>query len=49
MTDGKITCRPSDRCIVLNPDGLHRGGEADIRGNIMMGDGAYKTTDAGKT
>ena len=33
-----------------NPDVVYIGtGESEIRGNIMMGDGLYKTTDAGKT
>src|SRR5262245_34453212 len=33
-----------------NPDIVYIGtGESEIRGNIIQGDGAYKTTDAGKT
>src|SRR6267142_2419913 len=33
-----------------NPDIVYIGtGEADIRGNIIQGDGAYKSADAGKT
>src|SRR6266480_4140490 len=33
-----------------NPDTVYIGtGEADIRGNIIQGGGAYKSTDAGKT
>src|SRR3984893_11398813 len=33
-----------------NPDVVYIGaGEADIRGNIIQGDGAYKSTDGGKT
>jgi len=33
-----------------NPDVVYIGtGEADIRGNIIQGGGAYKSTDAGKT
>src|SRR6266571_6130293 len=33
-----------------NPDVVYIGmGEACLRGNIMQGDGVYKTTDAGKT
>src|SRR5881296_4709164 len=33
-----------------NPDVVYIGtGEADIRGNIIQGDGAYTSTDAGKT
>jgi len=41
---GAISIAPS------NPDVVYIGtGESDIRGNIIQGDGAYKTTDAGKT
>ncbi len=33
-----------------NPDVVYIGtGETQFRGNIMQGDGVYKTTDAGKT
>lgn len=33
-----------------NPDIVYIGtGESEFRGNIMQGDGVYKTTDAGKT
>jgi len=33
-----------------NPDIVYAGmGEVQMRGNIMQGDGAYKSTDAGKT
>src|SRR5262249_2414990 len=33
-----------------NPDIVYIGtGESEIRGNIIQGDGAYKSTDAGKT
>ena len=33
-----------------NPDIIYIGtGESEFRGNIMQGDGAYKSTDAGKT
>ena len=33
-----------------NPDVVYAGmGETELRGNIMQGDGVYKTTDAGKT
>jgi len=33
-----------------NPDVVYIGtGETQLRGNIMQGDGVYKTTDAGKT
>jgi photosystem II stability/assembly factor-like uncharacterized protein len=35
---------------VSNPDVVYIGtGESDIRGNIIQGGGAYKSTDAGKT
>src|SRR5262249_37290907 len=41
---GAVAVAPS------NPDIVYIGtGEADIRGNIIQGDGAYKSTDAGKT
>ncbi|MBS1716911.1 MAG: glycosyl hydrolase [Armatimonadetes bacterium] len=41
---GAIATAPS------NPDVVYIGtGERDIRGNISPGDGAYKSTDAGKT
>jgi photosystem II stability/assembly factor-like uncharacterized protein len=52
MTDGKITMSSVGAVGICpaNPDVVYiGGGEADIRGNIMMGDGAYKTTDGGKT
>src|SRR5262245_5395311 len=33
-----------------NPDVVYAGmGETELRGNIIQGDGIYKTTDAGKT
>ncbi len=33
-----------------NPDVVYAGmGETELRGNIIQGDGVYKTTDAGKT
>src|SRR3954469_3823741 len=33
-----------------NPDIVYAGmGETELRGNIIQGDGVYKTTDAGKT
>ncbi|MFX8844613.1 hypothetical protein ABTM93_19225, partial [Acinetobacter baumannii] len=33
-----------------NPDIVYIGtGETEFRGNIMQGDGVYKSTDAGKT
>jgi len=41
---GAVAVSPS------NPDVVYIGtGEADIRGNIIQGDGAYTSTDAGKT
>ena len=52
MTDGKITMSSIGSVGICpsNPDVVYiGGGESDIRGNIMMGDGAYKTTDGGKT
>ena len=52
MTDGKITMSSIGSVGICpsNPDVVYiGGGESDIRGNIMMGDGAYKTTDGGTT
>src|SRR5260221_1529183 len=52
MTDGLITSSSVGAVAVAesNPDIVYIGtGEADIRGNIIQGDGAYKSTDAGKT
>ena len=52
MTDGKLTMSSVGSVGICpsNPDVVYiGGGEADIRGNIMMGDGAYRTTDGGKT
>jgi len=41
---GAVAVAPS------NPDVVYIGtGEADIRGNIIQGDGAYRSTDGGKT
>jgi len=41
---GAIAVSPS------NPDVVYIGmGETELRGNVMQGDGVYKTTDAGKT
>lgn len=41
---GAIAVAPS------NPDVVYIGtGETELRGNIMQGDGVYKSTDAGKT
>src|ERR1700730_5201706 len=52
VTDGQITSASGGAVAVApsNPDVVYIGtGEADIRGNIIQGDGAYKSTDGGKT
>ncbi len=52
VTDGKITSASVGSVAVSesNPDVVFIGtGETCIRGNIMPGDGVYKSTDAGKT
>src|SRR6186997_3221402 len=52
VTDGKITSASVGAVAVAesNPDIVFIGmGESCIRGNIMPGDGVYKSTDAGKT
>src|SRR5205823_1571042 len=52
VTDGQITTSSVGAVAVSesNPDTLFIGmGESCIRGNIMPGDGVYKSTDAGKT
>jgi photosystem II stability/assembly factor-like uncharacterized protein len=52
VTDGQITSSSIGAVAVApsNPDIVYIGtGEADIRGNIIQGDGVYKSTDAGKT
>lgn len=52
VTDGQIASSSVGAVAVSesNPDVLYIGtGEACIRGNIMPGDGVYKSTDAGKT
>src|SRR5437773_5287208 len=52
MTDGQIHSSSVGAVAVApsNPDVVYIGtGEADIRGNIIQGDGAYKSIDAGKT
>ncbi len=52
VTDGKIKSSSVGALAVSesNPDIVYIGmGESCIRGNIMQGDGIYKTTDAGKT
>src|SRR5215831_6545934 len=52
VTDGQIHSSSVGAVAVSesNPDIVFIGmGESDIRGNIMPGDGVYKSTDAGKT
>src|SRR5258708_15548961 len=52
VTDGLIHSSSVGAVAVApsNPDVVYIGtGEADIRGNIIQGDGVYKSTDAGKT
>ncbi len=52
VTDGQITSSSVGAVAVSesNPDVLYIGmGESCIRGNIMPGDGVYKSTDAGRT
>src|SRR5262245_44082882 len=52
VTDGQIASSSVGAVDVSesNPDIVYIGtGEACIRGNIMPGDGIYKSTDAGKT
>lgn len=52
VTDGQITCSSVGAVAVAesNPDIVYIGtGETEFRGNIMQGDGVYKSTDAGKT
>ncbi len=52
VTDGQITSSSIGAVDVseTNPDIVFIGtGESCIRGNIMPGDGVYKSTDAGKT
>ena len=52
VTDGQITSSSVGAVAVSdsNPDVVYIGmGESCIRGNIMPGDGVYKSTDAGKT
>jgi len=51
VTDGQITSSSVGAVAVSesNPDVVYIGmGESCIRGNIMPGDGVYKSTDAGK-
>jgi len=52
VTDGQINHSSVGAVAVSasNPDVVYIGtGEADIRGNIIQGGGAYKSTDGGKT
>lgn len=52
VTDGQITSSSVGAVAVSesNPDVVYIGmGESCIRGNIMPGDGVYKSSDAGKT
>jgi photosystem II stability/assembly factor-like uncharacterized protein len=52
VTDGQIHSSSIGAVAVApsNPDIVYIGsGEADIRGNIIQGDGAYKSIDGGKT
>ena len=52
VTDGQIHSSSVGAVAVSesNPDFVYIGmGEACLRGNIMQGDGVYKSTDAGKT
>ena len=52
VTDGQITSSSVGAVAVApsNPDIVYIGtGETEFRGNIIQGDGIYKSTDAGKT
>jgi photosystem II stability/assembly factor-like uncharacterized protein len=52
MTDGQIRSSSVGAVAVSesNPDVVYLGmGETELRGNIMQGDGIYKSSDAGKT
>ncbi|HET7230128.1 MAG TPA: hypothetical protein VFJ16_09010 [Longimicrobium sp.] len=52
MTDRALTSSSVGAVAVCeaNPDIVYVGmGETELRGNIMQGDGVYKTTDGGKT
>ncbi len=52
MTDGQLGSSSVGAVAVSesNPDVVYVGmGESELRGNIMQGDGVYKSTDAGKT
>src|SRR5271165_6250672 len=52
VTDGQLHSSSVGAVAVAasNPDVVYIGmGETELRGNIMQGDGVYKTTDGGKT
>ena len=52
VTDGQLTSSSVGSLAVSesNPDVVYIGmGETELRGNIMQGDGVYKSVDAGKT
>jgi photosystem II stability/assembly factor-like uncharacterized protein len=52
VTDGKIGSSSVGAVAIApsNPDVVYVGmGESELRGNVMQGDGVYKTTDGGKT
>jgi photosystem II stability/assembly factor-like uncharacterized protein len=52
VTDGQLRSSSVGALAVAesNPDVIYAGmGETCLRGNIMQGDGVYKSTDAGKT
>src|SRR5690349_7416802 len=52
VTDGQLHSSSVGAVAVSesNPDVIYLGmGETELRGNIMQGDGIYKSTDAGKT
>jgi photosystem II stability/assembly factor-like uncharacterized protein len=52
VTDGQIESSSVGAVAVAesNPDVVYLGmGETELRGNIMQGDGVYKSVDAGKT
>jgi photosystem II stability/assembly factor-like uncharacterized protein len=52
VTDGKIASSSVGAVAVApsNPDVVYIGmGESELRGNVMQGNGIYKTTDGGKT
>lgn len=52
VTDGQLNSSSVGAIAIspANPDIVYIGmGESEFRGNIMQGDGVYKSTDAGKT